>query len=1064
MMKLIFVWVGLLVIAATALLSQTSSQNPHGKLRWKCEDCHTSESWSTLRQPLNFNHAETGFPLMGAHRSAACIGCHNESTFNHVSTACVDCHTDHHRGRQGETCQNCHTPQDWQNRHDNLELHNQKGFSLTGIHAAVDCDACHCNLANNEYAGTPVDCGGCHEQEFLTASNPDHMRAGFGSKCESCHATTYGGWNKSTYVHPSAFALTGAHKQAGCNNCHATSFAGTSNTCYDCHSTNFASANNPDHVQGNFAHDCTACHSMTAWSPATFDHATSGFPLTGKHASTTCVSCHPTGYSAIPSDCYSCHKNNYDAASNPNHMAAQFPTGCVTCHSTDAWTPSSFNHASSGFALTGSHQSITCNSCHSSGYTVNLPTNCFGCHKSVYDSTSNPNHAAALFSTDCQTCHSTAGWTPATFNHSTTGFALTGLHASATCVSCHSAGYTNTSPACYGCHKNSYDTTSNPNHMAVSFPTDCSICHTASGWIPSTFNHASTGFPLTGLHATTACNSCHAAGYTNTPTACLSCHQNAYDTTSNPNHVAAAFSTDCSSCHTTSGWNPSSYNHSVTGFALTGVHASTSCKSCHAAGYTNTPTACYSCHQSAFSGTTNPDHIAAGFPTDCSLCHTMSGWIPAIFNHSATGFVLTGAHSTTPCLACHASGYTNTSPLCYGCHKNAYDTTSNPNHIASAFPTDCSMCHSTSNWTSATFDHSTTGFALTGAHTATTCLACHAGGYTNTSPLCYGCHKIVYDTTSNPNHIASAFPTDCSICHSTSNWTSATFDHSTTGFVLTGAHTATTCLACHASGYANTSPLCYGCHKIVYDTTSNPNHIASAFPTDCSMCHSTSNWTSATFDHSTTGFVLTGAHTATTCLACHASGYTNTSPLCYGCHKNAYDTTSNPNHIASAFPTDCSICHSTSNWTSATFNHSTTGFALTGLHATTPCISCHANGYTNTPTVCYSCHQSVYNATTNPNHAAANFPTSCQTCHTTSGWTPSTWNHDNLYFPIYSGRHAGQWSVCGDCHTNATNYAVFECILCHTHSKSSTDASHSGVRNYQYNSAACYSCHPRGTT
>ncbi|RMG63668.1 MAG: hypothetical protein D6715_10875, partial [Calditrichaeota bacterium] len=144
------------------------------------------------------------------------------------------------------------------------------------------------------------------------------------------------------------------------------------------------------------------------------------------------------------------------------------------------------------------------------------------------------------------------------------------------------------------------------------------------------------------------------------------------------------------------------------------------------------------------------------------------------------------------------------------------------------------------------------------------------------------------------------------------------------------------------------------------------------------------------------------------------------------------------------------------------FDHSQTQFPLTGAHVSLNCVACHASGYTNTPTDCYSCHQANYNSTTNPNHQAAGFPTDCQNCHNTSNWNQTTWDHDNQYFPIYSGKHKGKWSVCADCHVDGNNFAVFECIFCHEHRKSKMDQKHQGVSGYVYLSTACYSCHPDG--
>jgi hypothetical protein len=105
---------------------------------------------------------------------------------------------------------------------------------------------------------------------------------------------------------------------------------------------------------------------------------------------------------------------------------------------------------------------------------------------------------------------------------------------------------------------------------------------------------------------------------------------------------------------------------------------------------------------------------------------------------------------------------------------------------------------------------------------------------------------------------------------------------------------------------------------------------------------------------------------------------------------------------------------------------------------------------------------SDYNGAANPNHSTAGFPTACQTCHTTSRWSPSTFNHDGLYFPIYSGTHRNRWTLCSECHTNASNFSVFSCINCHEHNRTDTDSHHREVTNYVYDSAHCYSCHPSG--
>ena len=125
------------------------------------------------------------------------------------------------------------------------------------------------------------------------------------------------------------------------------------------------------------------------------------------------------------------------------------------------------------------------------------------------------------------------------------------------------------------------------------------------------------------------------------------------------------------------------------------------------------------------------------------------------------------------------------------------------------------------------------------------------------------------------------------------------------------------------------------CHLTNYQKTTNPNHVAAGFPQDCQLCHTTTQWTGATFDHTTkTTFPLTGAHMPLTCNQCHVDRRLHgLSTPCASCHLPNYQKTTNPNHVTAGFPQDCALCHTTTQWTGATFNHTTTTtFPLTGAH------------------------------------------------------------------------------------------------------------------------------------
>jgi hypothetical protein len=179
-----------------------------------------------------------------------------------------------------------------------------------------------------------------------------------------------------------------------------------------------------------------------------------------------------------------------------------------------------------------------------------------------------------------------------------------------------------------------------------------------------------------------------------------------------------------------------------------------------------------------------------------------------------------------------------------------------------------------------------------------------------------------------------------------------------------------------------------------------------------------------------------------------------------------FTATQNPNHTALNLSTDCVSCHTTEpDWMPASFDNHNDFYPLNEAHAmiANDCAACHNGDFVNTPNTCIGCHQSDYNNANNPNHSAAQFPTDCTPCHSESAWSPSTFNHDGMYFPIYSGKHKDEWSQCTECHTIPNDFSTFSCIQCHEHSnQSNVNNDHSEVSGYMYESNACYACHPDG--
>jgi hypothetical protein len=1161
-----------------------TTRSPHGpSLAIPCENCHTAAGWRPIRAVPEFDHNKTKYPLRGMHEKVQCTQCHVKPVFTDVGKNCADCHADIHSRQMGSDCARCHTVQGWNLAPQQVKEH-QNRFPLFGAHAAVECEACHKSAAVGVFIGLSTECISCHLQDYRNTTNPNHVAAKFSPKCDQCHS--FDSWLGAKFDHSTTgFLLTNGHANLPCASCHINNnynlqIAPTDCGNAGCHLTTWQQTNNPPHPKAGptfAAANCSNCHNTTGWNNVTFDHSTTGFLLTNGHANVPCVSCHISNnynLQIVPTDCGNagCHLTKWQQTTTPVHSTsgpAFQPSNCANCHTTVGWDAASFDHSTTGFALVGTHMSPTptpCASCHvNNNYTLNS-ADCMGCHTADWQKTQTlggnvPNHVGASFPTSasaCASCHTITTWADGKFDHSTTGFPLTNSHQLApagkatSCASCHvnnNYSLTTAPTDCWnsgnGCHTNDYNTTNNPTHSAAGAPfqaANCSTCHNTITWTTATFDHSVTGWPLTGSHQyapagkINACTDCHINNnytFTTANTDCYGCHQTAWTSTQTmggnvPNHVTAGFPTSqCSSCHDTINWVDGKFDHSTTGFLLTNSHQMapagkvTACAQCHVNDNYALKTQqndCWNsgngCHTSDYNATNNPTHSSAGAPfaaANCSTCHSTITWTTATFDHSVTGFPLTGAHQLAPagkaasCAQCHVNNnYTTGFPPMdcgnAGCHLNDFNTAVTPaNHLASGFPiTQCATCHDTVLWTDGKFDHSTTGWALTGYHlTTATCNQCHTGtnaySLTAANTVCSSCHMNDYNTATTPvNHAAASFPTTCDTCHDTILWTDGKFDHSTTGWALTNSHQmapagkVTACSQCHtgASAYSLTSPTntdCAYCHTTDWNATNNPIHSAagSAFAaSNCATCHNTIAWTTATFDHSTTGWALTGSHQlspagkATGCEQCHNGLYNLTSPAntdCSYCHTTDFNNATTPaNHLASGFPiTQCATCHDTILWTDGKFDHSTTGWALTGYHLTsTTCNQCHtgtnAYGLTAANTACYGCHMADWTSTqtlggTVPNHIAAGYPQTCDTCHTTTSWLGATFTHTFFTIPHHS-------SVCGDCHQVSTDYTSFTCINCHTSLNAHRPGmSHPSVCSPSpscwYQPTTCYNCH-----
>ena len=321
----------------------------------------------------------------------------------------------------------------------------------------------------------------------------------------------------------------------------------------------------------------------------------------------------------------------------------------------------------------------------------------------------------------------------------------------------------------------------------------------------------------------------------------------------------------------------------------------------------------------------------------------------------------------------------------------------------------------------------------------------------------------------NENPHGNNFAMDCKLCHHADGWniimTEMKFDHDKeTGFPLDGQHAVVDCKDCHDNlNFQGTDNNCISCHTDVH---------SQSVGNDCVRCHDAGSWlVHNTQDlHEENGFTLVGAHAVLSCVDCHQ----NENPLqwdrigneCKDCHLDDYNNTTEPNHITAGFSDDCTFCHEPNRF-SWEGDNAHFFFPLVGGHDIDDCFACHdinrqGDVYGGLTQTCVNCHLDDYNSATNPDHAASGFSQQCDRCHSIYGWSPASFgDHDSQYFPIYSGKHQGEWNNnCTSCHKDVSNYKLFTCIECHEHNNAADLAGeHGGVSGYQYESNACYSCH-----
>jgi len=471
--------------------------------------------------------------------------------FKGMRGACRSCHRDVHDGELGERCESCHGTTTF-TIHE--YVHREGGEFFAGDHEPVPCRECHRSIDDFD----PVVPDGILSLNSLDrncATCHDDVHTGtLGLDCASCH-TVYAPFRNAdrAFHKDTLLPLEGRHLAVPCAECHMNGqIKGTPTRCYDCHWIR----RQDDPFRTTLGAECEACHRPVSWTAVRWDHgAVTGYPLGGAHFGVGCENCHgrPPFDSHTPKDCVSCHLTEYREADEPDHVASGFPTDCEICHraSSPSWDDAVFNHTT--FRLLGAHRRADCASCHSGGVYGGLPSDCVDCHIEDYRRTEEPDHETAGFPTDCEICHSPSrqSWEDTPFAHST--YPLVGAHTALDCASCHASGvYQGLPSQCVDCHLPDFQQTTDPNHQAAGFPTDCEICHRASdvSWTQGVFDHV--WFPIdTGAHKVFECSECHLSQGNFAAFSCTtSCHPKSQMDQKHREESGYAYnSAACFSCH-----------------------------------------------------------------------------------------------------------------------------------------------------------------------------------------------------------------------------------------------------------------------------------------------------------------------------------------------------------------------------------------------------------------------------------------------------------------------------------------------------------------------------------
>ena len=351
------------------------------------------------------------------------------------------------------------------------------------------------------------------------------------------------------------------------------------------------------------------------------------------------------------------------------------------------------------------------------------------------------------------------------------------------------------------------------------------------------------------------------------------------------------------------------------------------------------------------------------------------------------------------------------------------------------------------------------------------CTQCHDSDQKLAADKCLACHTVLKARIDKGEgiHNRPEFK-ECQSCHVEHQgrnfqlvWFKGgeeKFDHTQTGYVLEGKHSAIKCQSCHQAKFIMDKEKlleekkdlqktflglgrnCADCHL---------DEHRGQFAGACLSCHTMAGWRPAPgFDHNKTKFILTGKHTVTPCAKCHTTvaeadpksedkeylRFANVAhQFCTDCHKDPH---------SNRFGGACEKCHTTESWKLAQrsgFDHGRqTRYPLLGKHAALNCESCHRPGRPLAGLKfekCMDCHSDYHRGdfVRRPSRGV------CEACHTVASFSPTLFTlaqHQKTVYPL-RGAHL-----------------AVPCIACHALSGTGVERR----SRFHFASTRCVGCHP----